>query len=49
MQVQRMSRLPRPSGEDVHPCSASRVLFVDILVVDRLRLTLNTYFILRVF
>ena len=33
-QPQRMSRVPRPSGEDVHPCNALLVLFGDILAVD---------------
>ena len=33
-QAQRMSKVPRPFGEDVHPCNASLVLFADILVVD---------------
>jgi hypothetical protein len=33
-QAQRMSRVPRPSGEDVHPRNALLVLFVDILALD---------------
>ncbi len=33
-QAQRMSRVPRPSGEDVHPCNALLVLFVDIFAID---------------
>jgi hypothetical protein len=33
-QAQTMSKVPRPCGEDVHPCNALLVLFIDILARD---------------